>query len=200
MDNELLLLCAHVWQEPALPPIDDVVYLFSETADNGLSVLEKAENLGADFVAFSGSGPRSGYPGFEAWRDMLLDMGFMENQIIAIPEPEGNLNTYSESVMFAEYAKSKNWRHVLAVAPFFHLPRAMLSMISAITRVYPKLNVYSVPGTPLSWKECVVHSQGLVGGTRSDILLGEMERIATYQEKGDLISIPEALRYLHSRK
>jgi urocanate hydratase len=44
-----------------------------------------------------------------------------------------------------------------------------------------------------------IHSQGIIEGTISQLLDGELDRIKRYQLKGDLISTAEILNYLDKR-
>lgn len=43
------------------------------------------------------------------------------------------------------------------------------------------------------------HSQGVLEGTITQLLKGELERIEKYHTKGDLMSINDILKYLDSR-
>ena len=72
-------------------------------------------------------------------------------------------------------------------------------MVSIALEEYPELLLYSSPGPALPWQEKVVHSQGTLTGTRSEIIHSELERIERYQKKGDLAQTEAILAYLDRR-
>ena len=96
---------------------------------------------------------------------------------------------------------------LLLVAPPFHLPRALLTTLSALKRLRgvpsaPRLHVYSVAGDRSGgawWGEAAARSQGAVGRTRTELVSGELDRLLSYAAKGDLISPTEALQILDER-
>ncbi len=67
-----------------------------------------------------------------------------------------------------------------------------------LSRSVPLL-LYSRPGSPQSWDETVVHSQGVLKARRAELIKAEMERIEKYRDKGDLASDDEIIRYLIMR-
>jgi hypothetical protein len=132
---------------------------------------------------------------------MLRKYGISENQIDGvITEKTPTLNTLIEAEAMVRFAKSKGFRSLYIVAPPFHQFRAFITSVSVVLREYPELQVYSFPGETLPWDEKVVHSQGLVSGSRWSLINGEIERIVRYQEKGDLIPFNEVINYLNGRE
>ena len=74
-----------------------------------------------------------------------------------------------------------------------------MTAVTVALRIYPQLLLYSYPAVAMPWHEYVVHSQGTLQATRSELLHSEWDRIDTYQKKGDLASFAEVLTYLANR-
>jgi hypothetical protein len=66
-------------------------------------------------------------------------------------------------------------------------------------REYPALRVHSAPGAPLAWDVHARHSQGVLEAPRTQLIDAELERIARYTAKGDLVPAREVLAYLEAR-
>ncbi len=203
MKHELALFVARVFD--CLPPPQafvSVVYPFGQTMDNEISVIQRVSYLpGFIMIPDNGSGTEfCGYLGADHWTDLLVENGVSRAAIQKLFIPAAtNSNTFVEAVALVKKAKEEHWKNCTVVAPSFHLPRVFLSMISAALRSYPELKIWAYPGVSQSWSENVVHSQGITRGTRSEIMLGEFERIERYQEKGDLVSFGDAFQYLDQR-
>jgi len=118
-----------------------------------------------------------------------------------------SVNMLNEADNVVRSCLAANVSALLLVAPPFHLPRALLTTLSALKRLRvvpsaPRLHVYSVAGGRSGggwWGEAAAHSQGAVGGTRTELVSGELDRIVSYAAKGDLISPTEALQLLDER-
>ena len=74
-----------------------------------------------------------------------------------------------------------------------------MTAVTVALREYPELLLYSYPAVAMPWQEEVVHSQGTLKATRSELIHMEFERINKYQNKGDLASFEEVLTYLNNR-
>lgn len=184
----------------------DALFLFGQTADNQEAIFSKSVELlqgkRAAKILFLGTEAMSGYPGFEEWRQKLLALGVAENKIEPVPPYPADtdiLHTFIEATSVARYAKQKGYKTMLMMAAPFQQPRAFMAAVTATTREYPELRLYSVPGNPMPWQEEVVHSQGKVKDTRAGLIAGELERIEKYNTKGDLASVAELLEYLNRR-
>jgi|MDSY01.2.fsa_nt_gb uncharacterized membrane protein YGL010W len=118
---------------------------------------------------------------------------------------------------------------LVVVSIALHLPRALLTTLSVVSRMMPAADakgekdgnstaaqrpkqvsrgptrprhyypVHSFVGAPLSWGAMVAHSQGVVMGTREELMDSELGRIKRYREKGDLIPPSKALALLRAR-
>jgi hypothetical protein len=109
------------------------------------------------------------------------------------------LHTLIEAEAVVTYARQHHFQSLSITAAPFHQPRAFMTAITAALRIYPDLKIYSQTGTPLSWLEEAVHSQGKTKGTRTQLIAGELERIEKYQKQGDLATIKQVLEYLNER-
>jgi uncharacterized SAM-binding protein YcdF (DUF218 family) len=186
------------------PAVTDGAYLFGQTTDNEESVFAAAGQLLTAMltrrVLLAHTEPMSGYPGFKAWQQALHRQGIGNLQIegvTGISSPM--LHTLIEAEALVRFAKAQGYRSLYVVAPPFHQPRAFMTAVTAALRVYPDLQLYSYPGAALPWQAEVAHSQGQARGTRSELVAGELERIRTYHEKGDLASVETVLDYLNKR-
>jgi uncharacterized SAM-binding protein YcdF (DUF218 family) len=182
----------------------NATFLFGQTEDNDASVLNKVQQLLAskqtDLALFMDTPPANGHPGFEVWKRSLLELGVDEKNIAGVPMPQVPvLHTLVEAEAVVTYARQHHFHSLYVTAAPFHQPRAFMTAITAALRIYPDLKIYSQTGTPLSWLEEAVHSQGKTKGTRKQLLAGELERIEKYQKQGDLASIEEVLAYLNRR-
>lgn len=74
-----------------------------------------------------------------------------------------------------------------------------MTAVTVTLREYSELLVYSYPGVSQPWQNIVIHSQGHLQSSRKDLIRSELERITTYQRKGDLASFNEVLEYLDGR-
>lgn len=186
------------------PAVTDGVFLFGQTEDNQASVLNHAQRLLAAGrtarILFADSPPTNGYPGFAAWKSHLMQQRVPEKSIVGVPiPPVPVLHTLVEAEAVVSYAKERQFQHLCISAAPFHQPRAFMTAVTAALRLYPELKLYSQPGIPLPWLEEAVHSQGKTKGTRRQLIGSEMERIDTYQQKGDLASLETVRAYLDKR-
>jgi len=110
-------------------------------------------------------------------------------------------NTLTEAETLVAACRASRARALIIVAPPFHLPRSLLTVLSVAAREYPELHVYAHAGSRTAgwWSEEAIHSQGVVRGVRADLVAGETDRIRRYGAQGDLLSPGEALRMLAER-
>ena len=203
MIEELIIrtLCDTLPEEPA-----EALFLFGQTEDNQESAFAAARRLLQQKfirkVLFLHTGPISGYPGFERWKEALVRSGAGEEQIEPVPPtPAGTdiLHTGIEANSLAVFAKERQYKRVIVTASPFQQPRAYRAAVTAALQSYPELYIYSLPGKALPWKEEVVHSQGEVQDARAGLIAGEMERIRKYHAIGDLASVDDVIAYLNRR-
>ncbi len=182
----------------------NALHLVGATLQNQVSVLDAGARLALrDYGAccvltLPGSEDTShGYPGFSPWYRALLARGVPAERIVAV---DGECwNTYVEMQSLIAYARARAWQSIIITAPPFHQLRAFMSAVSVALVRYPTVKLYSAPGNPLPWEERAIHSQGTLAGTRLDFIGTEIERIRTYQAKGDLVSFEGVHAYLSAR-
>ncbi len=196
-------------------PPKTIVYLVSQTEDNGDSVLDRAGDFVATVrrAAMLKTAVVCGYPGFDRWfnlmggndenfGDPMTTWKFLE--LHEVPnaqefEEKGQANTLTEMIGLARTAKERGWKQVILISAPFHQLRSFVTLVSVARTVYPKLKVYNAVGCEVDWQEKVIHSQGKATGTRVEILMRELENIQKYHQKGDLLGPDEILDYLNKR-
>lgn len=182
----------------------DGVYLFGQTEDNQDSVFLGAQHLLNQAlirkIYISQTGAKSGYPGFETWRAQLLALQIEPKQLQGVEiEDTPTLNTLVEAQALIKFAKRQGLTSLYVMAAPFHQIRAFMTAITVALGEYPTLKIYSQPGAALPWHQEVSHSQGTLIAKRSDLIKGELERIETYQRKGDLAGPADVLNYINRR-
>lgn len=179
-------------------------YLCCATQDNQLSVFRAAKKIVthhlAEQILILQAAPLGGYPGGRQWRDDLEALGIPTARICGVPAGDAtSINTLIESQALVRHAKEQEMDSLLVVAPPFQQFRAFVTAVSVALAAYPKLKVYSCPGTTLPWLDTVVHSQGTLEAPRRQLIQEELVRIETYQNKGDLASFETVLSYINQR-
>jgi hypothetical protein len=183
----------------------DAAYLFAQTQDNQDSVLSAASELLdkglVRRILILKTAAKSGYPGFEHWKQKLNDSGVSDECIQGVSiDADLALNTLVEAEAMIDHAKLKRYGTIYIVASPFHQLRAYMTSVTAVIRRYPELNLYSYVGNSLPWQKSVAHSQGSSRGTRLTFISTELERIEKYQKKGDLASVGSVLDHLNKRE
>ena len=186
------------------PTTAEAAYLFAETEPNQESVFIAARQLlqcgAVRKILISDCGPKSGYVGVTAYRRAMEDYGIVSDVVDEVPmEPTDILHTLLEAETVVRLAQSRRYRHLVVVAVPFHQQRAVITTVSVALRKYPSLKIYSHPGAAQNWQERVTHSQGILAGTRAELIAAEQERIRKYTAKGDLVPRSNILEYLRQR-
>ena len=182
----------------------EALFLFGQTVDNQESAFETAEYLyrrypGLQVLMLAG-GPRSGYPGFDAWRKALTARGMANGDIHPLPPADAPLlHTRIEAQALVRCLQTKSYRRVAVTAAPFHQVRAFMTAISVALDSACSTKLYSCPGRPQPMLEPASHSQGALSHRRRDLIAKELERIDTYQQKGDLAATRAILAYLEER-
>ena len=175
-------------------------YLFCQTINNQISSFHAAVDLINNHLAAKililDEKEKSGYPGATKWLLQLEKLGLGSEQIEMIAKHDSsNLNTLTESEALIRHAGNKGYRSLFVVAPPFQQVRAFMTAITVAIKVYPGISIYSYPGEALPWHEKVIHSQGILEAKRCELIHAELERINTYQKKGDLALFEQVLDY-----
>lgn len=74
-----------------------------------------------------------------------------------------------------------------------------MTAVTVALSEYPELKLYSRPGRAQPWDEVVTHSQGVLQGTRAELIAAEQQRIEKYTAQGDLAGRNRILEYLRTR-
>ncbi len=182
----------------------DGLYLFCQTDQNESAVLESAValyHLGiTDKLFLMNSEAMSGYPGEASWTTYITNHGVKEEDIEKIePDDKNNLHTLIEARSLVQHAIDHNYQHIILMSSSFHQLRAFLTAVTALNSLNGNIAFYSQPGKPLDWDQSVAHSQGSLVKQRKALIYTELERMKTYQEKGDLLPFQSGIDYLDKR-
>lgn len=200
MNGELAELLFRTFNDirPSQPA--DAAYLFAQTESNQEASFGAAMRTEAYELLLLDTEPRSGYPGFNTWKMELAKSGFNPKRITGVPMDNSILlNSRTESQALMEFIKQGEFQTLEIIAPPFHQLRAFMTAITISLEENVPVKIYSHPGLPFPWKERVVHSQGTLKAERRQLIHEELERIETYQSKGDLTSTTAVLNYLNQR-
>lgn len=200
----LLELAIRTFCDSKPKDVADAAFLFGQTIDNQESVFLAAKRLLKNQfikkVLIVRSDPKSGYPGHSIWEKELLKMGIPKDLIIGVDLISTiSLNTLIEATGMIKHAKNNHYKKIYVIASPFHQLRAFMTSVTVALKYYPNLRIYSYQGNSLSWSDTVTHSQGTTIGPRSRLIRGELDRIITYQQKGDLASDNSIIEYLEKR-
>jgi hypothetical protein len=178
-------------------------YLYCQTVSNHESTFQSATSLLNSLliskIFILQIEAKSGYTGYDNWKHQLNLFGIAEDQIEGVNLKSAMLNTLTESEALVQFAKQRSHSSLFVIAPPFHQLRVFMTAVTVALNVYPKLKIYSFPGTAMPWNENVLHSQGVLKAKRRQLIQTELERITKYQNKGDLASTESVLNYLNNR-
>ncbi|MDO8558262.1 MAG: hypothetical protein Q7S09_03695 [bacterium] len=188
----------------------DAAYLVGQTKNNASSVLKRGAELWKDglisSIAILGGGEGFGYCGYDYSVEKLVDYGCPHVAIEDIPYRfefgDNVINTLTELITVVRYVKIWGWQRLYLVASPFHQLRSFITAVTVADREYPGLKIYNAVGAPLQWNATVVHSQGVLTGTRLDLIEAEVKRILAYQQNSmpyPLVSTERAFAYLVER-
>lgn len=118
----------------------------------------------------------------------LQSLGLPEEHIVW---EETGAHTRAEADATLRLAEKHGWRSLLLVTTEYHQYRAFLTFVKAMRDMNLDIELTMVPENEFPQ----FHSK-----THEEVIAGEMERIATYQQKGDVASWEEGITYLLSRK
>lgn len=204
MDNSLELIIRTLYDTQP-KDLTSGAYLYCQTESNQQSLFQTAfsylTNSRNSKILILQTNAKSGYPGFSEWKYKLQKTGCPIERIEGVEiDDTFSLNTLIESEALIRFAKQKGYPSLFVVAPPFQQLRAFMTSVTVALREYPELSLYSYPAVAMPWQEEVVHSQGTLKATRSELIHMEFERINKYQKKGDLASFEEVLTYLNNRQ
>ncbi len=187
-----------------LPDRADAAYVFAQTEPNQDSVFATARDLLArgtiKKILISDCDPKSGYIGAAAYRQAMIGADIPAEVIEEVPmEPTEILHTLIESRAVVQFTKARRYERLVVISAPFHQERAFMTTVTAALWDYPELEIYSQPGEVQPWDEIVSHSQGVLHGTRAELIVAERERIEKYVAQNDLADRARVLEYLRTR-
>ena len=183
----------------------DYVFVVSQTPNNQKSVLERTVQIYNESVSDLRVvlGDVKNPPACRHADQIISELTgelVLREDILVIDFPDDGipLNTYTEMVGLVQWlADLKFTCTVGIIASPFHQLRSMLSVLSAQEQSNDprtkNIKFLSVPGTSLLWNQESVHSQGILTGKRHEFISTELERVAKFYLKGDLIAPTRAL-------
>jgi hypothetical protein len=203
MNTIIELLTRILCETPLDRPVDGA-YLYCTAIENQASVFQTARRLishsAATRIYILEAESMSGYPGVNQCRKRLNDFDLFEDQIAGVPLAGAeSINTLTESQALVQHFMDQGFRSLIVVIPPFHQLRAFMTAVTVALKVYPELSVFSKPGVAPPWLDLTIHSQGTLKAQRRQLIQEELNRIQTYQIKGDLASYEDVLNYLNRR-
>jgi hypothetical protein len=109
--------------------------------------------------------------------------------VISIPHAQ---HTAEQALWVVEQVKERNIQSISLIVPAFHLLRAYCTVLKAFINTHtPPIPIYPRPAN-------IAPSALIPPGDRCgwNMIAGEMERIFTYQEKGDVATFEEFQAYM----
>ncbi len=202
----LLKLQTLIFNSP-IDPTGKLIHLVAQTPDNEMSSITTVANwFGTAFKVSIGGFYHPACSPSSVIRQKLLQTGLSDNRILIIDLDHKEVgpgqkfqyhNTRTEMEMVIEYCLKNSIYHIGVSAPPFHQVRSYMHAVSALKRAnrLDTVKTFSFPGYPLNWFVDVKHSQGTTTGERHSLIDGEIERIFTYAQMGDLMWPSEVLEY-----
>lgn len=151
--------------------------------------------------------PANGFQGVEVWLNGLTHLGVLEEQIMRVQgarvggsyNPK-NINTYTELMALCRRLAEINVTQIILVAPDFHLPRAMVSFITALRDLgLPDIWAWGRAVAVAPWSEQIVHSQGVLGGSVREIVEQEILKYAGPNRYQNLAPLDQVIEYFNRR-
>jgi uncharacterized SAM-binding protein YcdF (DUF218 family) len=179
---EKLLVIVH---NDVLVKADAIILLEGDGYNRLNNAADLYRNGYAPIVVFSGGIRDYDYGSFpfEDCLSRLVSLGIKRENII---HEDKSLNTKEQAIYINKLAIEQGWSKLILVASPHHQCRAYLTFLKQLPSDVVLMNA---PARNLFWfkKE--------KWGRRFDLLEQEQERIEVYSQKGDLVSIKEAIRY-----
>jgi len=202
--NERIELLVRILCDTLPAKCVDAAYLFAQTEPNQDSVFVVARELlergAVGKILISDCQAKCGYIGATAYRQAMVEAGIPEDAIEDVPtEPTEILHTLIESEALVRHARAKGYRRLIVISAPFHQERAFMTAVTAALADYPDLKLFSRPGRAQPWDEVVTHSQGILEGTRAEMVVPEQQRIEKYTAQNDLAERARVLEYLRTR-
>jgi hypothetical protein len=135
----------------------------------------------------------SGYAGYSSTCDLARSYGFTKFHPVPYDHVD-MVNTFTEANAVVRFFKQYAIQTYHICSPAFHLPRAFQSMVSN----QPSATIYVITGTIRDWQQTIVHSQGMLKDSVSNLIHHEQMRMHNYMKKGDLVPLTDCIAYMNT--
>lgn len=186
-----------------------VVFKSVELVENGTcpKVIVSAADAGVGMNPALPGLPANGYEGGDVWKANLMNVGVPESKIemmygarIGESYEAKDFNTLTEMCALVRHLRTSGDKRVILVAPDFHLPRVMVSFVTALlAQPGSAIWAWGCPVSVKNWNAQLVHSQGSLAGTVAEIFSAECSKIAGPKRFGNLATLDKVLWYLNER-
>jgi hypothetical protein len=186
-----------------------VIFKSAELIENGTcpKVIVSAADAGVGKNPALPDQPANGYEGGDVWVANLKSMCVPDSKIDMMYGARVNgsyeakdFNTLTEMCALVRHLRTAGDRRVILVAPDFHLPRVMVSFVTALlTQPGEAIWAWGCPVSVKNWDAQLVHSQGSLAGTVAEIFSAECSKIAGPKRFGNLATLDKVLWYLNER-
>ena len=140
----------------------------------------------------------SGYAGYSITCDLARSYGFTNFHSIPY-EHLDMVNTFTEANAVVKYFQQHDIQIYHICSPAFHLPRAFHSMVSnQLTTLGCRSTIYVITGTIRNWQQPIIHSQGILKDSVSNMIHHEHVRMNNYMKKGDLVPLSDCIAYMNT--
>lgn len=174
---------------------DAVVVLCGEDVEPRIQVAQGVmRGGGAQFLVLSGgrSEPPAVLSGEDAF-PLTMGAGIAFDRLIV---EQTSQHTREQAEHVIAMAQSRNWKRLLLVASGYHQVRAFLTFLKVLEEreLDTTIRLVSVPAGHTHWGAA---PEGMPdGATRFNLLARETQNVTTYQQKGDVASYEDGIRYL----
>ncbi len=175
-----------------LLPADAIVCLTGEDAEPRLTyAVALMRQRHAGFLMLSGGVDSDYQMSAETLCPKLLGMGLSPDRIILEKE---STNTREQAVNVVAYAQERGWQRLIVVASAYHSARGYLTFLRAAQEVgqHENIHILTVPVSHSPW----FGKPAGMSRTRQELFIGEMGKIALYQDKGHVATYAEGMAAL----
>lgn len=134
-------------------------------------------------------------PGRDEYVRRLTALG-VDNIVESAPA----FQTRQENSVFLDVLRERRWRSVATLAHPQQLLREVLGFLQEMKKVNYWASVYSLTPTSTDYSKPIQASQGEFRDSREDDIEVEYNKVITYQDKGNLVTLAELKIYLRARR
>lgn len=151
---------------------------------------------GSDGQALNDPTPGKAWAGKDEYIRQLQECGVDKSKII-LSKPA--FHTRENNDVFLEIAQKHGWKTAVTLNQPQQLLRATLGQIQVMKDANYWMRIYAIYPEPWDASKHVHGSQGAIQTRRFNLLPADVERILTYQQKGDIATFDEFFNYMAKR-